>query len=1017
MPETSTDLSTGGGTDWRRASRGAIEAAGEGDLGALIGRVQLDETLSQVSDVVLTVATDGTIGYVSPAIHALLGYDQEDLLGRLLVEFLHPDDADDVLNRLARSHGHHDVGARLLMRHQPDGWREVLLFVHAGPALDAVGYRSVVLRDAKDRGHTLDALRQRLAFEDLLTRVASSFIHRPAHEVDACITGALADIGSFVGVDRAYVFVCRDDQGVIENTHEWTGTGVPSEREVLGAIDRALIPEWMGTLERLEPIYIPRVADQPASWRREIDVLKPQGARSVLAVPLADEGRLIGFIGFDLVERERIWSDDHIAVLSSAAGIISQALARSDAEQRFGLAFTNAPLGMVLSAPDGRHIQVNQAYCDLVGRLESDLIGRPAVDLIHPDDVEALTRTHRRIVLGQAEQESLEVRMLRPDDVMLWLRLHISGVRGGDGKLRYTVSHAEDITERHRQELELRASEQRYRTVVESSPAVIARFDRNHRLVYLSPAFEQLTGVPVERVLGHTASIFGVADEGQWLNALDRVFSSGERHDTEWEVPMPDGGLLWFQSRAVPEFGEDGEVEHVLVMNTDITALKRTEAELAHQALHDPLTGLANRALLLDQLARILARRQRVAQAVALLFLDLDHFKVVNDSLGHIAGDQLLVHMAKRLGSALRPTDTVARLGGDEFVVLIDDFDDPRDPLVLAERIQHVLKAPVVVDGNEVFTTVSIGIAVATAPDDTAEGLLRDADAAMYLAKARGRDRYEIFDEDLRTQATERLQTESHLRRALEMGEIEVYYQPELALHSGVMVGAEALARWHHPVAGLLEAGAFIELAEDSGLILELGEWVLTEACRQAGEWQRERPDFPLTIRVNLSARQIAQPDLVGQVVNALEGAGIAASSLCLEITETALMSDPAAGLKVLQDLRSLGVELAIDDFGTGYSSLSYLKRFPVDVLKIDRSFVDGLGDDPDDTAIVTAIISLGRALGLRLVAEGVETRRQLDELRRLGCDRAQGFMFARPRPAALLWESRSPYPVGGDLR
>ena len=249
------------------------------------------------------------------------------------------------------------------------------------------------------------------------------------------------------------------------------------------------------------------------------------------------------------------------------------------------------------------------------------------------------------------------------------------------------------------------------------------------------------------------------------------------------------------------------------------------------------------------------------------------------------------------------------------------------------------------------------------------------------------------------------------------MGEIEVYYQPELDLDTGVMVGAEALARWHHPVAGLLEAGAFIELAEDSGLILELGEWVLTEACRQAGIWQRERPDFPLTIRVNLSARQIAQPDLVDQVVSALSGAGIDASALCLEITETALMSDPAAGLKVLQDLRSLGVELAIDDFGTGYSSLSYLKRFPVDVLKIDRSFVDGLGDDPDDTAIVTAIISLGRALGLRLVAEGVETRRQLDELRRLGCDRAQGYMFARPRPAALLWEAQSPYPVGGELR
>ncbi len=347
--------------------------------------------------------------------------------------------------------------------------------------------------------------------------------------------------------------------------------------------------------------------------------------------------------------------------------------------------------------------------------------------------------------------------------------------------------------------------------------------------------------------------------------------------------------------------------------------------------------------------------------------------------------------------------------------MLIEDFIDPRDPITLAQRIQRVLKEPVVVDGNEVFTTVSIGIAVANSADDTAVGLLRDADAAMYLAKARGRDRYEIFDEELRLQATERLQTESHLRRAVEMGEIEVYYQPELSLDTGVMVGAEALARWHHPVAGLLEAGAFIELAEDSGLILDLGEWVLNEACRQAGEWHRERPDFPLTIRVNLSARQIAQPHLVDQVVAAMAAGGIKPSSLCLEITETALMSDPAAGLRVLQDLRSLGVELAIDDFGTGYSSLSYLKRFPVDVLKIDRSFVDGLGDDPEDTAIVTAIISLARALGLRVVAEGVETRRQLDELRRLGCDRGQGFMFARPRPAALLWESCTPYPVGGD--
>ncbi len=1038
MPEVSTDFQAGAGTTRERASGlaspvregppGSVdvvesdspttESAGRPGLGvgALITRVQLDETLAQVGDVVMTVATDGTIGYVSPAVHALLGFDQEQVLGHNIVDLLRQDEGPELLTKLARRHGHHEVGNRVLLRHADEGWREALLFIHAGPALDAMGYRAVILRDAGDRGHTLDALRQRLAFEDLLTRVASSFIHRPAHEVDACISGALADIATFVGVDRAYVFVCHDDQGTVENTHEWTAAEVSSEIDALRAVPRHDIPEWMGTLERLEAIYIARVADLGEQWRHEIALLKPEGARSVLAVPLADEGRLIGFIGFDLVERERIWSDDHISVLSSAAGIISQALARSDAEQRFGLAFINAPLGMVLSGPDGRHIQVNPTFCELVGRPEAELIGVPAIDLVHGDDREVFTAELLRAVLGGVEQLSLELRVVRPDGALLWVRLHISLVRSGDGKLRYAVSHVEDITERHRQEVELRASEERYRTLVENSPALVTRFDRDMRLIYASPPLERATSVQIGGVLGETTQVFGLQDDLRWERSVRQVFESGYRLDTEWEV-VADGQTQWYQSRAVPEIGEDGVVEHVLVMTTDITALKRTEAELAHQALHDPLTGLANRALLLDQLARILARRDRPAGTVALLFLDLDRFKVVNDSLGHTAGDQLLYAIADRLLAALRPTDIVARLGGDEFVVLIEGIEDTHEPVRLAQRIHAALKEPVIVDGNEVFTTVSIGIAITTTEEDTADGLLRDADAAMYLAKARGRDRFEIFDEELRTQATERLRTETYLRRALDMGEIEVFYQPELSLDTGMMVGAEALARWHHPVDGLLEAGAFIELAEDSGLILDLGAWVLEEACRQAGEWHRQRPDFKLMIRVNLSARQIAQPDLVDLVIAALDQGGIDSSSLCLEITETALMADPAAGLKVLQALRGLGVELAIDDFGTGYSSLSYLKRFPVDVLKIDRSFVDGLGDDPEDTAIVTAIISLGRALGLRVVAEGVETERQLAELRRLGCDRAQGFMFARPGPAARLWDVRTPYPMGGEPR
>jgi diguanylate cyclase (GGDEF)-like protein/PAS domain S-box-containing protein len=1011
VPEAVTGVQAGPGTMRDRPSSSARAAP-------LISRAQLDEILSQVGDVVLTVATDGTIGYVSPAVHSLLGFDQDAVLGCSLADFLHPDDAPDMLGKVALRQGHHEAGTRLLVRHAEDGWREALLFVHAGPALDAAGYRAVVLRDVQDRGHTLDALRQRLAFEDLLTRVASSFIHSPADEVDGCISAALADIGSFVGVDRAYVFVSRDDRRAVENTHEWTADGIISEIDDLGPVAQEELPEWMGMLERLEAIYIPRVADLGDEWRHEVALLKPNGAQSVLAVPLADEGRLIGFIGFDLVERERIWSDDHISVLTSAAGIIAQALARTDAEQRFGLAFTNAPLGMVLSGPDGRHVQVNRAYCELVRRTEEELIGRASSDLVHPDDLELLAVRHAEVVRGVAEQVTLELRVVRPDGELIWARLHISSVRGHDDALRYTVSHVEDITERHNQELEMRASEERYRTLVENSPAFVTRFDRNLQLVYASP----LTREHWPRVAAAldtpdgTAGLFETAIDPRWERAIRQVLETQMRLDTEWEVEI-DGEHRWFHARAVPEFDGDGAVDQVLVLTTDITTLKRTEAELAHQALHDPLTGLANRALLQDQLRRALGGRDASVGSVAVLFLDLDRFKLINDSLGHTAGDQLLVATAERLRSVLRPTDLVARLGGDEFVVLIDRLQDPHEAVLLAERIRDVLKEPVVVEDNEVFTTVSIGIAVTTAPDDDADGMLRDADAAMYLAKARGRDRYEIFDEELRSQALERLRTETYLRRALEMGEIEVYYQPELSLDTGMMVGAEALARWHHPVAGLLEAGSFIELAEDSGLILDLGAWVLREACRQAGEWHRSRPDFRLTIRVNLSARQIAQSSLVDLVVDAMAAGGIEPASLCLEITETALMADPAAGLKVLQDLRALGVRLAIDDFGTGYSSLSYLKRFPVDVIKIDRSFVDGLGIDPEDTAIVTAIISLGRALGLRVVAEGVENTRQLAELRRLGCDRGQGFMFSPPRPADLLWDIPTPYPMDGQVR
>jgi diguanylate cyclase (GGDEF)-like protein len=461
---------------------------------------------------------------------------------------------------------------------------------------------------------------------------------------------------------------------------------------------------------------------------------------------------------------------------------------------------------------------------------------------------------------------------------------------------------------------------------------------------------------------------------------------------------------------AVQEGAQDylikGRVDDRLISRSIRYAIerKRAEVELAHQALHDGLTGLPNRALFLDRLQLALARVQRRPSAVAVLFLDLDRFKVINDSLGHEIGDCLLVELAQRLQSVLRPGDTVARFGGDEFTVLCDDIDGERDAIVIAQRMGEAVAAPFLLADTEAFLTASVGIAMADGVDARPESLIRDADAAMYRAKERGKSRYELFDEVMRARAVERLEVENALHRSIERGELRVHYQPLVDLEAGLMTGVEALVRWQHPERGLLLPEQFIPLAEETGQILELGEWVLREACAQHRRWSEEQPDGPaLGLSVNLSARQLQQPELVADVVLALRDTGMDPANLCLEITESVVMEETEAAVQALEALRAEGVRIAIDDFGTGYSSLRLLKGAPADLLKIDRSFVAGLGSDPQDTPIVQTVIHLAEALGLDAVAEGVETPVQLAELRAAGCRFAQGFHFARPAGAEAI--------------
>jgi diguanylate cyclase (GGDEF)-like protein/PAS domain S-box-containing protein len=485
---------------------------------------------------------------------------------------------------------------------------------------------------------------------------------------------------------------------------------------------------------------------------------------------------------------------------------------------------------------------------------------------------------------------------------------------------------------------------------------------------------------------------------------VERSLKTRQPFASDYRIVLDSGEVRWLHSRGRVVSDDRGRPVKMLGVCQDITSQKATEAALTRLALHDALTGLPNRALFVSRLELALHRLKRRDGLLAVVFIDLDRFKLINDGLGHAAGDQVLTTVAARLRQILRPEDTVARLGGDEFAVVCEGLASRRDAASIAERILTGLAAPMIVEGREVVVSASIGFALATDPETTPGNMLRDADTAMYQAKDGGRNRYEVFDLAARARNLALLEREEELRQALERSELRVFYQPEISIADGTTTGMEALVRWEHPVLGLLTPSGFIEVAEDTGLIVPLGDRVLKEACREAAG---RGGHAPFRVSVNLSARQLAVASLLDSVKAALDESGLEPSRLCLEITESVLMEDLESSIESLLALKSLGVRLAIDDFGTGYSSLGYLRRFPVDVVKIDRSFVAGLGTDPAATAIVAAVVNLSHALGLSVVAEGVETEEQLVALRALRCDRAQGYYWSQALATSELgrWE------------
>ena len=671
--------------------------------------------------------------------------------------------------------------------------------------------------------------------------------------------------------------------------------------------------------------------------------------------------------------------------------------------------------GIYSSDEQGHILDCNPAFLQMLGvsTLE-ELAGCAASDLMV--DPGARELEHDLIARDGGVRE-FEFRLRRPDGRILTVLDSCTVARNPKTQERHFHGILIDITERketeqalQRKQEELRvsvaalkASEERYTLAVAGANDGIWDWVPGAEAMYLSPRWKEMLGYAEGEVEDRADAWFSRVhpdDQDTLRCAFDEhLRGATPLFEHEHRIQHRDGSYVWVLARGLAVRERGRPATRIAGSLTDITERKRAELQLQHDAFHDALTELPNRGLFDDLLGRSVGKLRRQPDYLfAVLYLDLDRFRVLNESLGHRHGDQLLVAVAKRLQKCIRPGDTAAHLGGDEFGILLDGLKEPADATLVADRIHRELSLPYLLGGQEVFTTVSIGIALSAPAYERPEQLLRDADLALYRAKALGKARSEVFNLGMHALAVAQLELETDLRRALEREEFRVYYQPIVAMDSGTVVGFEALARWQHPARGLLEPAAFIAAAEETGFILPLGRWVLHEACRMLQAVNASRPgEPPLAVNVNLSPRQFRQPDVVDEVRQVLEETGLPPACLRLEITEGTVMEHAEPAMATLAALRTLGVQVHLDDFGTGYSSLSYLPRFDIDTLKIDRSFVSDMAARGDNAEIVGVIVTLAHNLGLQVIAEGVETPEQLEMLRDLKCGQVQGFLFSRP--------------------
>jgi diguanylate cyclase (GGDEF)-like protein/PAS domain S-box-containing protein len=748
-----------------------------------------------------------------------------------------------------------------------------------------------------------------------------------------------------------------------------------------------------------QPVWLRDATIEPTFQRAPL--AKAAGLRSALAFPISAAGRVMGVV--EVFSREvRELDADLIDCTRYIGSQIGQFCLRTQAqaalretEQRHAATIELAAIGIAYVDDRGRYIHVNPWMCEFLGYSRDELLNLSVKQISHPDDVHVADADRARLRAGEIEAFTLEKRYLRRDGTPVWAHLSITVQRDAAGRALHDISIVQDISARKQAEARLQLSEQRFRNLVELSSDWYWEIDGELRFTefggrHMGDKYAQL-------LRGRLAWEIPGAEVGVgWAELRAQLERRAPFRDFEYAYATKHGRRRYISVSGEPLLGVDGRFAGYRGVSRDITLRKEAEARIEYLASHDSLTGLPNRTMFAELLNHVLAASKRNKRQFAVLFIDLDRFKFINDSLGHEAGDTMLREVANRLKSNLRASDIVARLGGDEFVMLLQDLHGIEQAGPIARKLLSAVIKPLEIQGQECRVTASIGISVF--PDDALDetALMAHADLAMYHAKEEGKNNFQFYDGRLETQSLERLTLESRLRRAIERDELSLHYQAKLDLATNAIAGVEALLRWNSAELGSVSPATFIPVAEETGLILAIGKWVLRRACEQSMAWQRAGLP-PVRVSVNLSPRQLSDPELLAEVRTVLDDTGLQPDLLELEVTESSVMHNVERALEVLGALKGMGVRLAIDDFGTGYSSLAQLKRFPIDTLKVDRSFIRELPADSEDKAIAEAIIAMGKTLSLTVVAEGVETPEQKAFLRDRACDQMQGYHFSKP--------------------